>query len=43
MQPTPTSSPTAKPLTASPTLATRPMISWPGTSGYRLLCHSLRA
>ncbi len=23
--------------------ATRPMISWPGTSGYRLLCHSLRA
>ncbi len=33
MQPTPTTSPTLKPLTSSPTAVTRPMISWPGTTG----------
>ncbi len=33
MQPTPTRSPTEKRVTASPTAATVPAISWPGTIG----------
>ena len=33
MQPTPTMSPTANPVTFSPTASTTPPISWPGTMG----------
>ncbi|MCY1436669.1 hypothetical protein D9M71_528000 [compost metagenome] len=43
MQPTPTRSPTLCVVTLSPTAVTRPMISWPGISGYTAMPHSLRA
>ena len=33
MQPTPTRWPTVKRVTSAPTAVTRPMISWPGTTG----------
>ncbi len=42
-QPTPTVSPTLNFFTPLPTAVTRPTISWPGTAGYCVKCHSLRA
>ena len=45
-QPTPTRSPALYFVTADPTAATRPTISWPGTHGYTAgmtSCHSSRA
>ena len=46
MQPTPPTSPTRNLVTALPTARTRPMISCPGTHGYRVgfqVAHSSRA
>src|SRR5438132_8489796 len=43
MQPTAARSPTLKAVTAEPTLVTRPAISCPGTQGYIVPGHSLRA
>src|SRR5436190_6604637 len=43
MQPTAARSPTLKPVTEAPTFVTRPAISWPGTHGYTVPGHSLRA
>jgi hypothetical protein len=43
MQPTPARSPSLNFLTCAPTFTTRPTISWPGTHGYVVPCHSLRA
>jgi len=43
MQPTAASSPSLSFFTPAPVRTTRPTISWPGTHGYRVPCHSLRA
>ena len=43
MQPTAARSPALKPATAPPVRTTRPTISWPGTMGYSVVPHSLRA
>ena len=43
MHPTAAVWPTEKRVTASPTAVTRPTISWPGTHGYTVFFHSLRA
>jgi hypothetical protein len=43
MHPTAATSPGLKALTLSPTRVTRPTISWPGTTGYVVPFHSLRA
>src|SRR5512139_144149 len=42
-QPTPARSPTLNFVTCAPTAVTRPTISWPGTEGYNVFFHSLRA
>ena len=43
MQPTAAVWPTAKRVTSLPMALTRPTISWPGTHGYTVFFHSLRA
>ena len=42
-QPTDARSPTLNRVTDAPTRVTRPRISWPGTTGYCVKPHSLRA